>query len=69
MILIGTSGYSFADWVGPFYPPGTKKSEMLAYYSRHFPVSEINATYYRIPPPKTTAIAMKASSKAYSARS
>jgi len=55
MILIGTSGYSFADWVGPFYPPGTKKSDMLAYYSRHFPVSEINATYYRIPPPRTTA--------------
>ncbi len=54
MILIGTSGYSFADWVGPFYPPGTRKSDMLAYYARHFPVSEINATYYRVPPPSTT---------------
>ena len=53
MILIGTSGYSFSDWVGPFYPPGTEKSRMLDYYARHFPTVEVNATYYRIPPPST----------------
>jgi uncharacterized protein YecE (DUF72 family) len=48
-ILIGTSGYSFADWVGPFYPPGTRSPEFLPYYSRHFGVVEVNATYYRMP--------------------
>jgi uncharacterized protein YecE (DUF72 family) len=53
MILIGTSGYSFLDWVGPFYPPGTEKSRMLDFYARHFPAVEVNATYYRIPPPST----------------
>ncbi|HEU4334257.1 MAG TPA: DUF72 domain-containing protein [Candidatus Eisenbacteria bacterium] len=52
-ILIGTSGYSFPDWVGPFYPPGIERSKMLDYYVRHFPAVEVNATYYRIPPPGT----------------
>ncbi|MFC1474472.1 DUF72 domain-containing protein [bacterium] len=50
-IHIGTSGYSFADWKGPFYPEKLKQGEMLAYYSRFFDTVEINATYYRIPPP------------------
>ncbi len=35
-IHVGTSGYSFADWVGPFYPPGTKSGDFLAHYARHF---------------------------------
>lgn len=53
MILIGTSGYSFPDWVGPFYPAGTEKGKMLDFYVKHFPTVEVNATYYRIPPPST----------------
>lgn len=53
MILIGTSGYSFPDWVGPFYPPGTDRRNMLDHYVRHFPTVEVNSTYYRIPPPRT----------------
>lgn len=52
-ILIGTSGYSFPDWVGPFYPPGIERSKMLDFYAREFPVVEVNATYYRLPPPAT----------------
>lgn len=48
-ILTGTSGYSFADWVGPFYPPGMRSGDFLRYYAEHFPVVEVNATYYRIP--------------------
>jgi uncharacterized protein YecE (DUF72 family) len=55
MILIGTSGYSFPDWVGPFYPPGTDRARMLDHYAREFPAVEVNATYYRIPPPSTLA--------------
>ena len=50
-IRIGTSGFSFADWVGPFYPAGTKPADFLAYYARHFDIVEVNSTYYRIPHP------------------
>ena len=52
-ILVGTSGYSYADWVGRLYPEGTPKTKMLDYYAREFPTVEVNATYYRIPPPAT----------------
>ena len=48
-ILVGTSGYSFADWVGTFYPSGTRSSDFLSYYARHFAAVEVNATYYRMP--------------------
>ncbi len=46
---MGTSGYSFADWIGPFYPAGTPRSKMLDEYVRHFDIVEINSSYYRIP--------------------
>ncbi|MBD3168350.1 MAG: DUF72 domain-containing protein [candidate division Zixibacteria bacterium] len=49
MIKIGTSGYSFADWVGPFYPEGIEKGKMLDFYKDHFDCVEVNSTYYRIP--------------------
>ena len=52
MIRIGTSGYSFKNWVGPFYPENTKPSGMLDYYTGQFKTVEINSTYYRIPHPK-----------------
>jgi uncharacterized protein YecE (DUF72 family) len=55
VILLGTSGYSFSDWIGPFYPRGTESRQMLGYYARHFMTVEVNATYYRIPPPATMA--------------
>ena len=51
-VLIGTSGYSFADWVGTFYPPNFKSSEFLAYYAQQFKTVEVNSTYYRIPSPR-----------------
>jgi uncharacterized protein YecE (DUF72 family) len=46
---IGTSGYSYSDWVGPFYPPGTRPGRMLAYYAREFPLVELNFSFYRLP--------------------
>ena len=52
-IHIGTSGFSFPDWTGVFYPPRLPRSDWLAYYAREFSAVEINATYYRIPPPAT----------------
>jgi len=51
MIRVGTSGFSYPDWVGPFYPPGTRQSAMLPWYARHFDALEINFTYYRLPAP------------------
>jgi uncharacterized protein YecE (DUF72 family) len=49
-VWIGTSGYSYyPDWVGPLYPPGTRPNRMLAYYSQHFPLVELNYTFYRVP--------------------
>jgi uncharacterized protein YecE (DUF72 family) len=52
-VMIGTSGYSFPDWVGPFYPKGTASNQFLPFYARNFPIVEVNVTYYRIPAPKT----------------
>lgn len=51
MIYIGTSGYSYKDWIGPFYAQGTKSGDMLSYYSEQFGFTEINSTYYKIPNP------------------
>lgn len=50
-ILIGTSGFSYEDWIGPVYPKGIKKEEMLSYYSRElgFNIVELNFTYYKQP--------------------
>lgn len=51
MIYIGTSGYSYKDWIGPFYPEGVKAGDMLSIYSGTFNFTEINSTYYQIPNP------------------
>ena len=53
MILIGTSGFHYADWVGAFYPPALPKDEWLAYYSQHFRACELNFSYYRVPTAQT----------------
>lgn len=49
MIYIGTAGYSYRDWIGPFYPEGTKDVQMLECYASHFNFVEINSTYYHMP--------------------
>lgn len=58
-IYIGTSGYSYRDWVGHFYPEGTKPQQMLAYYAKQFPFAEINSTYYRPPTPAMLSAMVK----------
>lgn len=50
-ILIGTSGYSYTEWVGPVYPEGTKPEMFLQRYSTLFPTVELNFSYYRMPTP------------------
>ena len=49
MIFVGTSGYSYEDWRGCFYPKDLPKSKFLDFYLEQFCASEINFTYYRIP--------------------
>jgi len=48
-IKIGTSGYSYPDWKGPFYPVSLPQQDMLSFYSSHFRSLEVNFTYYRMP--------------------
>jgi uncharacterized protein YecE (DUF72 family) len=48
-IFAGTSGYSFKEWKGPFYPEGLPASAMLGYYAARLPAVEINNTFYRLP--------------------
>ena len=52
MLLIGTSSYSFKQWVGPFYPPKTPASQYLRYYSSKLNSVEINYTYRHFPTEK-----------------
>lgn len=51
--IVGTSGYSFEDWVGPYYPVGTKPAKMFDYYVQHFSAVELNFTFYAMPFPRT----------------
>jgi uncharacterized protein YecE (DUF72 family) len=46
---VGTSGYSYKEWKGSFYPEKLPAKEMLAYYSSQLPTVEINNTFYRLP--------------------
>ena len=55
MIYVGTSGYSYKDWVGPWYPEGTADRDMLRHYAERFQTTELNFTYYRQPSARTIA--------------
>jgi uncharacterized protein YecE (DUF72 family) len=48
-IYIGTSGYSYADWVGTVYPEDTRQNEYLSLYAELFNFVEINFSYYAMP--------------------
>jgi uncharacterized protein YecE (DUF72 family) len=48
---VGTSGYSYKEWKGNFYPEDLPAKEMLSFYSRKLPAVEINNTFYRLPQP------------------
>ena len=54
-ILIGTSGFSYPEWKGSFYPEKLPSKKYLSYYAEHFPTTEINNTFYRIPTSANTA--------------
>jgi len=50
-IHIGPAGWSYADWVGPVYPPGKKVDELLT-IARYFDCIELNSSFYRTPAPR-----------------
>src|SRR5262245_4400969 len=49
MNYVGTSGYSYKEWKGNFYPKDLPDKQMLHYYGEHFQSVEINNTFYRMP--------------------
>jgi len=51
-VLVGTSGYSYAEWKGSFYPDDLPASKMLRYYAERFPTVEANNTFYKMPSAK-----------------
>ena len=52
-IHIGTQGWNYDAWVGPFFPIGTRPADFLAVYARAFDTVEVDSTFYAIPPAKT----------------
>ena len=54
-VYVGTAGFSYKDWAGPFYTEGIQPRQMLEAYAEHFPVVEVNSTYYAIPAPERFA--------------
>jgi len=46
---VGTSGYSYKEWKGNFYPEDLPAKQMLSYYASRLPAVEINNTFYRLP--------------------
>jgi uncharacterized protein YecE (DUF72 family) len=52
-IRIGTQGWNYDAWVGPFFPEGTRATDFLSMYSRAFDTVEVDSTFYAIPADRT----------------
>jgi len=52
-IRIGTSGWHYDHWAGPFYPADLPKDKWLQYYAQHFDTVELNNTFYHLPKEET----------------
>jgi len=52
-IRLGTQGWNYDAWVGPFYPEGTKAVDFLSVYARAFDTVEVDSTFYAVPPART----------------
>ena len=51
MLYVGTSGYSYKEWKGSFYPETIPAKDMLSYYASRLPAVELISTFYRLPQP------------------
>jgi uncharacterized protein YecE (DUF72 family) len=54
-VLVGTSGWSYKEWKGSFYPAKLPQNQMLSFYAARFPTVEVNNSFYRIPSEKVLA--------------
>jgi uncharacterized protein YecE (DUF72 family) len=52
-IRIGTQGWNYDAWVGPFFPSGTRPADFLSVYARAFDTVEVDSTFYAVPAAKT----------------
>src|SRR5204863_8240908 len=52
-IHLGTQGWNYDAWVGPFYPVGTRPADFLSVYARAFDTGEVYSTFYGIPAART----------------
>jgi uncharacterized protein YecE (DUF72 family) len=52
-VLIGTSGWHYESWRGPFFPKGLPLKNQLQYYSSQLPTTELNGVFYRTPTPES----------------
>jgi len=52
-VLLGTQGWNYSAWVGPFYPARTRPADYLQVYARAFRTVEVDSTFYAVPPEKT----------------
>ncbi len=48
-VYIGTSGWHYKHWIGPFYPEKLPSAQMLNFYTRHFRTVELNNSFYKLP--------------------
>src|SRR4051794_9334945 len=46
---LGTMGFGYDDWSGPFYPPGVKSADWLSFYARYFNAVELDTTFHAAP--------------------
>jgi uncharacterized protein YecE (DUF72 family) len=54
-VLVGTSGWHYRHWRGPFYPETLPANQMLPFYAQRFQTVELNTTFYRLPPSNAPA--------------
>lgn len=59
-IYLGTQGWSYKDWVGPFYPPASRPGDYLSFYARSFNAVELDTTFYATPPASRVDLWLKA---------
>ena len=52
-IRLGTQGWNYDAWVGPFYPSGTRAADYLGLYARAFGTVEVDSTFYAVPAERT----------------
>jgi hypothetical protein len=52
-VLVGTSGWSYPLWRGPFFPTGLPAKHQLEYYASQFDTVELNGVFYRTPTPES----------------